>query len=353
MENDMKLFGEKNKFAMEYEMTDSAAGLFELWVGGLPVCCKKENDSIIPYEWRLDALAQWLEDNLQGLICEEDFPLPVSAEGSLDFYAKSGEFDSDSLDEIEAWFGKRQDWLWRHSWYIAREGSYLAEVFFRRVGENIEVEWDNSNLYDGIVFANPKGKYLVDAGFFEQTVKAFLSDFSQYDQGKVYGAILENGEPTYTRFRRIFRAMGDFQLDYNWLITDCEAFPKRHGHSIRIHQSKLGDYAWISGEELTDILRRDDFQWAWGVLSGFNKDIPKEEILRFPLPCADGNPDFWRTKLTIQHPLAEAELVAWDSALTLVFSRDEQKIKAFREAFPQSEDLKEHNMKIYGEKHEY
>ena len=93
----------------------------------------------------------------------------------------------------------------------------------------------------------------------------------------VTGAILEKGEEIYTRFGKIFKATGNFQKNYNWLITDCEAYPKRPGHGVRITQSEFGKYAWISGEELTDIIRRDDFQWVWGVLSGFRKDVPKEE----------------------------------------------------------------------------
>ncbi len=159
----------------------------------------------------------------------------------------------------------------------------------------------------------------------------------------ISGAILEKGEELYTRFEKIFRAAGNFQKDYNWLITDCEAYPKRPGHYVRITQSKHGNYAWISGEELTDIIRRDDFQWVWGVLSGFRKDVPKEEILKYPEPYANGYSGFWKPELSIQHPLAEIELVAWDSALTLIFSREEKIVKAFRAAFPLSEDLKEYN----------
>jgi len=162
----------------------------------------------------------------------------------------------------------------------------------------------------------------------------------------VTGAILEKGEEFYTCFGKVFRATGNFQKDYNWLITDCVAYPKRPGHRERITQSKSGDYAWISGDELTGIIRRDDFQWVWGVLSGFGKDVPKEEILKYPKPYADGYPGFWKPELSIQHPLAEVELVAWDSALTLMFSREEPIVRAFREAFPLSEDLKEYNFRF-------
>lgn len=37
----------------------------------------------------------------------------------------------------------------------------------------------------------------------------------------------------------------------------------------------------ISGEELTNIIKRDDFQWIWAVLSGFKKHITLEEAKKY------------------------------------------------------------------------
>lgn len=165
----------------------------------------------------------------------------------------------------------------------------------------------------------------------------------------VKGAILEKGEDYYTYFRKIFRALDNFQKDYNWLITACEAYPSRFGHMQRIMQSKHGDYAWISGEELTGIIERDDFQWVWAVLSGFDKRYAKEEVLSFKRPYADGYPGFWKKELSLQHPLASIELVAWDSSLTLFISKNEALVKKFRDAFPLSEDLQESNSRRGGQ----
>lgn len=161
----------------------------------------------------------------------------------------------------------------------------------------------------------------------------------------ITGAILENGEIGYTYLKKMFRAMDNFQKDYNWLITDCEAYPKRLGHSIRIFQSKDSNYAWIDGEELTNIVNRDDFQWIWAVLSGFDKNISKADILKYELPYADGYKGFWEENITMQHPLSSVELVAWDSSCTLLISKHFSIIKKFREVFPLSEDLKKYNSK--------
>lgn len=162
----------------------------------------------------------------------------------------------------------------------------------------------------------------------------------------IKGAILDKGENGYTYFQKIFKALDNFQKDYNWLITDCEAYPKKLGHQMRIYQSKHGEYAWISGAELTGIIKKDDFQWIWAVLSGFDKSCSKDDVLQYEFPYADGYGGFWKKELSIQHPLACVELVAWDSSLTLLISKDEDIVNRFRKAFPLSRDLEEYNARL-------
>ena len=164
----------------------------------------------------------------------------------------------------------------------------------------------------------------------------------------ITGAILEKGETGYTYLKKLFRLMDNFQNDYNWLITGCEAYPERSGHRMRIFQSKHGNYAWIDGKELTNIVKKDDFQWIWGVLSGFEKDVSKIDILKYGLPYADGYRGFWEEHIAMQHPLASVELVSWDGSLTLLMSEKTAIIKKFKEVFPLSEDLKEYNRKNAG-----
>lgn len=159
----------------------------------------------------------------------------------------------------------------------------------------------------------------------------------------VKGAILEKGEEYYTHFKKIFKALGNFQKNYNWLITDCEACPQSSKHRERLYQSH--NHAWISGKELTGIIEKDDFQWIWAVLSGFENQYSHEEVLKYPLPYADGYSGFWNNNISIQHPLATVELVAWDSSLTLFFSREEYLFDKFMKAFPLAEDLEKYNLK--------
>ncbi len=150
----------------------------------------------------------------------------------------------------------------------------------------------------------------------------------------IYGAILEKGEKYYTYLNKILNGTNNIQKNYNWLISDCTCYiPPSETEKLL---SK--EYCFISGERLTEIAK-ENFQFVWAVFSGFDKNISEEEILKYKLPYADGYAGFWENPLSIQHPLADIEIVAWDAALTLVLSRDKEIINKFRKAFPLSEDL--------------
>lgn len=171
----------------------------------------------------------------------------------------------------------------------------------------------------------------------------------------VYGAIDEKNRQSYTHLKEIFAAIHHKQTEYNWLITDSDIIARSEalnalntGVIWQYENEKqtvihVGEYCFLSGEELTNIVLQDDSQWIWGVLSGFDKSIPLEEILKYPFPKADGYAGFWKNPLSIQHPLASVEIVPWDSALVLVLSKNREIVDSFRMAFPKSQDLSEVN----------
>ena len=158
----------------------------------------------------------------------------------------------------------------------------------------------------------------------------------------VYGAIDKKGEEFYTFLPKLFDAIDNAQLDYNWLITACDC---NRQNKIEAEYRKQG-YCWISGKELTEIVSETEIQWIWAVLSGFRKDISLDDVLKHPYPDADGYPEFWHNPLSMQHPLATIEIVPWDSSLTLFFSTDKGMVEKFRAGYPYSEDLSVHNSKF-------
>ncbi|MBQ7454946.1 MAG: hypothetical protein IJS53_00765 [Clostridia bacterium] len=171
----------------------------------------------------------------------------------------------------------------------------------------------------------------------------------------VYAVIDRKSCKAYTYLADVFDAIGEEVAAHNWLITDADiaavggpldALNTDKYRTIVngiVIPSSMPKYHFLSGEELAEIVRREDAQWLWGVLSGFDKSIPLKEIIKSPLPWADGYAGFWQNPPTIQHPLADIEIVAWDGEWMLLFSRKKETIDRFRAKFPACEELSAYN----------
>jgi hypothetical protein len=109
----------------------------------------------------------------------------------------------------------------------------------------------------------------------------------------------------------------------------------------------LGDFGpyWLTGVELTRIVSEHGGRFDWGVLSGFPPTV-KLDLERLEVePYADGNPGFWVARPQVQHPLAEIEIVCWDTSATLLLCREQCRPLAerFRRYFPEAIDLDLYN----------
>lgn len=153
----------------------------------------------------------------------------------------------------------------------------------------------------------------------------------------VYGALLARGERYYTDMRRVFEAIEGRQCAYNWLITGWETTLADES----VFERNGGRYCWMNGDELAELVEQNSFQWIWACLSGFPKEMSLAEILEAPMPEADV-PGLWKMPLTIQHPLAENEIVPFDSSLVVLRTRNREIYDGFRKNFPLSEDLAEY-----------
>ena len=151
----------------------------------------------------------------------------------------------------------------------------------------------------------------------------------------IYGTIIQKGEDYYTCLKKLFDSIDNMQLNYKWLISYPECYP------LDPDTEKMFDckYCILSGKELTDIIDKEDFQWVWGTFSGFAPATSNEDILKYRLPQNDMYPGFWKNPLTIQHPLAQMEIVAFDSSYTLIFTKDFELPEMFGEYYPEAENL--------------
>ena len=125
----------------------------------------------------------------------------------------------------------------------------------------------------------------------------------------VKGVILRKGERAYSYFSGVFSAISPAVAERNWLITGYENYPE----ALEPYGGNLGREAffWVQGERLEEIVRQQDYPWYWGVLSGFKREVPLHQVLSYGLPYADGYTGFWKNPISIQHPMADIEIVAW------------------------------------------
>ena len=148
----------------------------------------------------------------------------------------------------------------------------------------------------------------------------------------------------YTYMPEVFETAGDIQKDYNWLITDAwvASSDEQLQQFINIHQNS---HTWMTGDEMAELSADGVSQWLFAVLSGFPKHVTKEQVLEHELPFADGYNGFFENPVKIQHPLAEIEIVPYDSSLVLLISRDDSIVERFISNMPFAEDLEAYNEK--------
>ena len=157
----------------------------------------------------------------------------------------------------------------------------------------------------------------------------------------IQGVIIEKGETYYTDLYKLLDSLDGLHLNYKWLVshTECSTFDNE---TYELFDNK---YVILSGDKLMAAAKRSHQFW-WGTFSAFDPSISDDEILKYPLPENDMYPGFWKLPLTIQHPLAQMELVAWDASLTLVITKDIALPEKFRQFYPLARDLAEHNAEI-------
>lgn len=153
------------------------------------------------------------------------------------------------------------------------------------------------------------------------------------------GVVIEKGEKYFTFFKKLFVSVNNIQISYNWLITGHECYPQNEKYAELLSE----EFCWMTGEELTEMIENEDFQWIWGVFSAFPKDISREKVLKFELPKSDGYGNLWQNPVCIQHPLAEIEIHAWDSSMTVFISKEDNIVDLLQKNNTFAEDLEKYN----------
>lgn len=151
----------------------------------------------------------------------------------------------------------------------------------------------------------------------------------------MYGFLVQKGEKYYTYFTKVFMEVAELHTEYNWILSDIEC----NIYHWSPKEAYDGRYYWFEGEELYNLLKTEDIQWIWGVFSGIPKEIPFHKIHTDNIPYANGNSRIWAKPLSIQHPMAELELIAWDSTLTIFIGKSQMLIDKILKLYPCGEKL--------------
>jgi hypothetical protein len=155
----------------------------------------------------------------------------------------------------------------------------------------------------------------------------------------MFGVVIDEMKSNYvTNLREVFDLLGDEAKKHRWLLSsyDCSNYP-----STKIPFAE--PYVWLDGDELVNILEEHEIPFAWCVATAYTKEISLKEVLKYPLPYADGYERFWKPDVTMQNPLADIEIVAWDSTLLIIITRSKEIIEKFANEYPASTDLAEYS----------
>lgn len=153
----------------------------------------------------------------------------------------------------------------------------------------------------------------------------------------MYRLVSTKDKSGYTQMLKIINAIGGRTLNYNWLITDIEAYPQI-GKGVLdeelcnfLHEK---DYVFISNSDLLDMLEENDFQWIWGVFSAIPVKYSLEEVLKYDLPYAEDNSCIYLdNNFIIQHSLADIEIVAFDSSGMHIVSKEKEICECLKKVY--------------------
>ena len=142
--------------------------------------------------WDFSFIVEFFRDNLKFILTEDNYPINVNKDViGIEFLKNTNKYVNglidwskiDADDELE--FEKleklseiKDNWVYKHSWNYYNTGAYIPDVVFRKIGQNIEVSWDNSDN-EKIKFNSIKGTYLIPINGFERIIRDFIINYNK------------------------------------------------------------------------------------------------------------------------------------------------------------------------------
>lgn len=143
----------------------------------------------------------------------------------------------------------------------------------------------------------------------------------------------------HTNLSILLEPIKDDIKDLKWLISDldintCEM------EKLPINDKK--DWFLISSLEMKTICKTDT-QIVWGAFSGIDKSADLK-IDQIELPYSEGNSKIWKNG-NLQIENSKIEIIAWDSAYTIVKFTEKKMSDKFKKYFDEAIELENYKWK--------
>lgn len=203
----MRQFGVLGDFLIEYQsyvdiypedpevlaepMIYESGGSIFFWVKEKNLFAFKGFGPEATYSANLTILLEYFCEKLNILLTDDPFPAKTKATNAIDMMdeiklvegpdndiTKYLDVDWDKVDN--ELYKKIDRWNVNHGLYTNRDGTFLPDMYIRKVGKQIEISWHNEfphrNAQGEIYFEHVKGVEYIDINLFKETVIAFCLD---------------------------------------------------------------------------------------------------------------------------------------------------------------------------------
>ena len=190
-------FGDRASFALSFSLgpdghpvgppaRDATWGGLEIWAKGHCLTRSVADGAVQDaVRWSLLPVLEWLLDVGQRLVNEDPYPRfsrgLVVPDGSAWFDATVSPPVLDEAAE-KRWFLRRSEWRHFHALRRSALDVALPNVVFRRLGDSMEVSWDNEAWTSGrrgLSFVERRGRVVVGAAALARVLSEAVSDVTK------------------------------------------------------------------------------------------------------------------------------------------------------------------------------
>ncbi len=167
-------------FAIKYNFIDEARETeISILVNGDNILSFERDGKQMTTRWNLDELTLWLRGFLDDLR-EDPYPIKIEGEYAAVKDINAREFDTDDIDEFDAYYDKLDEWNLRHRWHTASNGAILADLYFQLVDHHIEISWNNLDHEEGVKYKYELGGVCIQKEKFISEVDSFLKAYADH-----------------------------------------------------------------------------------------------------------------------------------------------------------------------------